>query len=85
MPIYEYICEDCRKPFEKLVMRASEKISCPDCGGKRNAMQYSVVAAPGRRGDGGYCETGGSTGGATGGDTSVGGCGGCSPSGCGCH
>ena len=77
MPIYEYICEDCRKPFEKLVMRTSEKISCPDCGGKQNSMQYSVMATPARSGNSGYCETGG--------DSSRGGCGSCPPSGYGSH
>jgi len=31
MPIYEYVCKDCEKPFEALVY-GSEKASCPHCG-----------------------------------------------------
>ena len=46
MPIYEYICKDCEKPFEKLVFNSKEKITCPTCGGKHNSMQLSVVATP---------------------------------------
>ena len=75
MPIYEYICKDCKKPFEKLVRKASEKISCPQCGSRRHTMQYSVVAAPAKSGNGSsVCERSGGEG-----------CGGCPPGGCGCH
>jgi putative FmdB family regulatory protein len=75
MPIYEYVCDDCKKPFEKLVMSQSEKITCPQCGGRHHKLQLSVIASPSK-------SAGGSSSPASGG-ASGGGC--CSPSGCGCH
>ncbi len=81
MPIYEYVCDDCQHPFEKLVMKSREKIVCPKCGGRHHSMQYSVIAAPAKGGDGASaaefseaCQVPGG-----------GGCGGCPPGGCGCH
>jgi len=50
MPIYEYLCEECRKPFEKLVLSQSEKISCPSCGSRHHTLQLSVIAAPAKSG-----------------------------------
>ncbi len=34
MPIYEYVCRDCRQHFEVLtsISRASEPVKCPHCG-----------------------------------------------------
>ena len=46
MPIYEYVCEDCRHPFEKIVRNRAEAIACPSCGSKRSILQLSVVASP---------------------------------------
>ena len=46
MPIYEYVCEDCRHPFEKIVLKREETISCPSCGSGRYRVQFSVTAAP---------------------------------------
>lgn len=40
MPIFEYICEECRKPFEKLVQK-DEKVECPMCHSDHLAKQYS--------------------------------------------
>ena len=36
MPIYEYICSDCKQKFELLkpMSQAGEGVSCPQCGGK---------------------------------------------------
>jgi putative FmdB family regulatory protein len=71
MPIYEYVCDDCKKPFEKLVMRQSEKISCPQCGGRHHTLKFSIIASPAKSGNAA--------------DTSAGsGCA-CTPSTCGCH
>jgi len=69
MPIYEYVCEDCRKPYEKLVRNSAEKVACPSCGSRKSKMQLSVFSA----------QTGGSTK-----ISSGGGCG-CTPSSCGCN
>jgi len=71
MPIYEYVCDDCKKPFEKLVMSQSEKITCPKCGGRHHKLQLSVTASPCKSANAGASPS------------SSGGC--CSPSGCGCH
>ena len=30
MPIYEFICEECERPFEELV-RNGQNVSCPSC------------------------------------------------------
>ncbi|HWP84732.1 MAG TPA: zinc ribbon domain-containing protein [Terriglobia bacterium] len=71
MPIYEYVCEDCKKPFEKLVMNQSEQIVCPQCGGRHHKLQFSVIAAPSRSGAEKSAATGTSCA--------------CTPSSCGCH
>ena len=44
MPIYEYVCRDCKKDFEVLV-RASTVPECPSCHGKRLEKQLSVFSA----------------------------------------
>lgn len=52
MPIFEYICFECKKVFEKLV-RSDVKIECPACG----ASCEKKVTAPGHftgSGDGWY-------------------------------
>lgn len=45
MPIYEYLCDECRTPYEKLVLSKSEKIACPKCGSARKTQQLSTFAA----------------------------------------
>jgi putative FmdB family regulatory protein len=44
MPIYEYTCDDCGEEFE-LLIRGSEKPSCPSCAGERLTKAMSVPAA----------------------------------------
>ncbi len=34
MPIYEYMCKKCAKPFEHLALNKSEAALCPHCGSK---------------------------------------------------
>jgi putative FmdB family regulatory protein len=43
MPIYEYICRDCRHQFETLVT-AERQPSCPSCHGRGLDKQISVFA-----------------------------------------
>jgi len=51
MPVYDYVCNDCHKSFEKtLTLREHDgrKIECPHCG-SRNVVQapaafYAVTA-----------------------------------------
>ena len=45
MPIFEYQCDGCGTKFEKLVRRADEAASCPECGGNHLTTQYSTFAA----------------------------------------
>jgi putative FmdB family regulatory protein len=44
MPLYEYVCNNCRREFELLV-RGSEKPACEDCGSERLTKLLSVPAA----------------------------------------
>ena len=32
MPVLEYMCPECKKPFEELVKNHEEKVFCPVCG-----------------------------------------------------
>lgn len=63
MPIYEYTCASCRKPFEKLVRSANEAdgVPCPACGSKRTERALSVFAVSSVEGGakGGPLPTGG--------------------------
>jgi len=43
MPIYEYVCKDCKKRFEALVF-GSQKASCPLCNGTNLDQQISVFS-----------------------------------------
>lgn len=58
MPTYEYVCEDCGKPFDvRASMSAySEGLSpsCPACGSKNAVRRFSSVSvATGSKGGGG--------------------------------
>lgn len=44
MPIYEYICRNCRHGFEALV-DSSGKAACPSCASEELDKQLSVFAA----------------------------------------
>ena len=44
MPIFEYICTDCKRPFEALII-GSRQPQCPGCHGHNLAQQFSVFAA----------------------------------------
>jgi len=45
MPIYEYICDDCKAQFEKIVLNRQQEISCPNCSGKKATLQLSVFSS----------------------------------------
>ena len=72
MPIYEYICDDCKSQFEKIVINRQQEISCPKCSSQKATIQLSVFSS---------AVAGGSTKSSSG---SSGG-GGCCGGGCGCH
>jgi len=48
MPIFEYICQDCKKPFEALVL-GSRQPECPSCHSKNLTQQISVFSVGGAR------------------------------------
>jgi putative FmdB family regulatory protein len=74
MPIYEYICDDCKAQFEKIVINKQQEIACPKCSSKKATIQLSVFATTGS-GSGSSSPSGGFSGGG----------GGCCGGGCGCH
>ena len=76
MPIYEYICDECKTEYEKLVLAKSEKVSCPKCGSAKKTLQLSTFAA--HSGNGGLASTR-NRGAASGAPTCMG-----NPSACGC-
>jgi putative FmdB family regulatory protein len=45
MPIYEYVCDDCGKRYEQIVLSRSQEVACPDCSSKRHTLQLSVFSA----------------------------------------
>ncbi len=71
MPLYEYVCDDCRAELE-LLIRGSDKPVCEACGSERLTKLLSVPAAhTGAAGDfgPGACEL------PSGGPCGMGGCG----------
>lgn len=44
MPIYEYVCWECRSKFEKLVARWGDAACCPGCGSGSVEKQLSTFA-----------------------------------------
>ncbi len=47
MPIYEYICQDCRHRFDQLVTSRRTKVRCGKCNSRRISRQISTFAAHG--------------------------------------
>jgi putative FmdB family regulatory protein len=77
MPIYEYICDDCETPFERIVLNKNQEIACPKCAGKKNTIQLSVFSAPNGNGNAASASTTPSAQMSSGGS--------CCGGGCGCH
>ncbi|WP_018412922.1 FmdB family zinc ribbon protein [Methyloversatilis thermotolerans] len=48
MPIFEFRCRNCDKPFEKLVRGSSTEVLCPACGSNAVDKLVSAPMAPGR-------------------------------------
>ncbi len=42
MPIYEYTCGSCEKPFEILIRNSAEKPACPRCGSAKAEKRFST-------------------------------------------
>jgi putative FmdB family regulatory protein len=49
MPLYEFICHGCGKPFEKLIgfSQADQPQVCPACGGQQTQRKLSTFAVGG--------------------------------------
>jgi putative FmdB family regulatory protein len=47
MPIFEYVCKDCGKPFEKIVPRYDSQADCTYCHSENVEKQLSVFAVAG--------------------------------------
>jgi putative FmdB family regulatory protein len=76
MPIYEYVCDDCGAEYERIVLNAATKVTCPKCASAKGTIQLSVFAAHG--GNGAKASGGSSSSGSASG-------GGCCGGACGCH
>jgi putative FmdB family regulatory protein len=48
MPIFEYICQQCRHQFEAIVLGA-QKAACPKCESKKLNQQLSSFAVGGEK------------------------------------
>ena len=47
MPIFEYLCKDCGRPFETIVPRYDSKVDCAHCNSANVEKQLSVFAVAG--------------------------------------
>jgi putative FmdB family regulatory protein len=47
MPIFEFVCQECKAPFEELVRSATavEDVACPFCESDQVAKQISTFAS----------------------------------------
>jgi len=77
MPIYEYVCDECKARFERIVTAKNGKPECPKCGSHHSTIQFSTFAA--RTGNGSA-----SSGTAGESASSAPSCS-CTPHSCGCH
>lgn len=60
MPIYEFVCQDCRENFDKLVRIAGEQqVVCPYCGSAQTRKKISLFASK-TKGGGAFSNGGGS-------------------------
>jgi putative FmdB family regulatory protein len=45
MPLYDYLCTECRKTSEILVTRSSEEPCCPVCGSRKVKKMLSAPSS----------------------------------------
>lgn len=50
MPIFEYICKDCGRAFERIVPRHDSETDCIHCNSENIEKQLSVFAVAGPSG-----------------------------------
>lgn len=67
MPLYEFICADCGREFEKVMRfdQAGERPACPACASVDTRKKMSLFSSAGNQSDGksalGGCGSGGFT------------------------
>ena len=59
MPIYEYTCMKCKKPFEYLVFGSEKDVTCPSCSSKKVKRSMSACSF---KSSGSYSSSAGSSG-----------------------
>ena len=47
MPLFEFICQDCGRSFEKILPRYDSPADCSHCNSKKVEKQLSVFAVAG--------------------------------------
>ncbi|MGC8605812.1 MAG: FmdB family zinc ribbon protein [Desulfomonilaceae bacterium] len=49
MPIFEFVCENCGKQFERIffISECDESVKCPSCGSERTTKSLSVFSRSG--------------------------------------
>jgi len=80
MPIYEYVCDECKARYERIVTAKNGKPECPKCGSARSTIQFSTFAAHTGNGE----SSSRSSSASASSSASSGGCA-CTPHSCGCH
>jgi len=47
MPMFEFVCNDCHRPFEELLRSASlvDQVACPNCGSPQVRKKMSTFAS----------------------------------------
>jgi putative FmdB family regulatory protein len=58
MPIFEYVCQECKHEFETLVF-GRDKAKCPKCESTKLAPQLSVFAVAAKSSSGAPAPSGG--------------------------
>jgi putative FmdB family regulatory protein len=56
MPIFEFVCTECEKTFEELVLSLSkvDEVVCPACGGTKVKKKMSTFASKPAAGSGSF-------------------------------
>ncbi|MGC8657466.1 MAG: FmdB family zinc ribbon protein [Desulfomonilaceae bacterium] len=49
MPIFEFVCEECGKQFERIffISECDTAVTCPSCGSERTKKSFSVFSHTG--------------------------------------
>jgi putative FmdB family regulatory protein len=45
MPLFEFVCNNCKELFETLILEGASKIECPKCKSVDIIKQFSVFSA----------------------------------------